>query len=267
MIKKGLYITFVVISAILLVSCRSSKHVAYFQNADNVDLTPSRVLYDARIMPKDILTITVSCTNPTAAMQFNLTASTVNTNSISLTSGNQQSFLPYLVENDGTILFPVVGRLKVEGLTKFECQQLITEKIRPYFSTSETPIVTVRLSSYRVTVLGEVNSPSVISVETEKISILEALASAGDLTIYGKRDNILVIREDNRGEKSIHRLNLNDANVINSPYYYLQQNDVVYVEPNNVKAKNSDLGTATSFTMSLISTLMSMTTFVLNLVK
>lgn len=265
MIKKGFYYTIVAVFAIVMVSCRSSKQVAYFQNADNVDLTQSRTLYDARIMPKDQLTITVSSTNPTAATQFNLAVSANNSGVLS--SNTNSTLLPYLVENDGTILFPIVGRLKVEGLTKLECQQLITEKIRPFFSSNETPIVTVRLSSYRVTVLGEVARPSVISVATEKISILEALASAGDLTIYGKRDNIIVIREDNKGEKAIHRINLNDANVINSPYYYLQQNDVVYVEPNSTKAKNSDLGTVSTFTMSLISTLMSMTSFIINLVR
>ena len=106
------------------------------------------------------------------------------------------------------------------------CQEAIRERIAPYLAKTERPLVTVRMSSYRVTVLGEVGRPGVIPVSSEKMSILEALAQAGDLTIYGVRNNVMLIRENQVGQKSIHRLNLNDANIINSPYYYLQQNDV-----------------------------------------
>ena len=105
-------------------------------------------------------------------------------------------------------------------------------------AAKENPIVTVRMASYHVSVLGEVTKPGIISVPQEKMSILEALAQAGDLTIYGKRDNVLLIRQDAAGEKHTYRMNLNDANIINSPFYYLQQNDIIYVEPNKVKAQS-----------------------------
>ena len=108
--------------------------------------------------------------------------------------------------------------------------------MKPYFSENENPVVTVRLSSYRVVLAGAVKSPGVVPVTNEKMSIMEAIAQAGDLTIFGKRDNVLLIREGVDGKKEVHRLNLNDANLINSPYYYVQQNDYIYVEPNKVEA-------------------------------
>ena len=137
----------------------------------------------------------------------------------------------------------------------------------PYLSATENPVVTVKMASYRVTVLGEVASPGVVPVNSEKMSILEALAQAGDLTIYGKRDNVLLIREDAAGEKHQYRINLNDANLINSPYYYLQQNDLVYVEPNGTKAKNSAIGQSTTLWFSFVSILTSVAALVVNIVR
>ncbi len=157
--------------------------------------------------------------------------------------------------------------MHVEGLTKTQCQDVIREKILPYLAKTERPLVTVRMSSYRVTVLGEVGRPGVIPVSSEKMSIFEALAQAGDLTIYGVRNNVMLIREDQVGQKSIHRLNLNDANIINSPYYYLQQNDVIYVEPNKVKAKNSDVGTSTTMIFSVVGLVTSLATLVVSILR
>ena len=152
-------------------------------------------------------------------------------------------------------------------MTKTQCQDVIREKILPYLAKTERPLVTVRMSSYRVTVLGEVGRPGVIPVSSEKMSIFEALAQAGDLTIYGVRNNVMLIREDQVGQKSIHRLNLNDANIINSPYYYLQQNDVIYVEPNKVKAKNSDVGTSTTMIFSVVGLVTSLATLVVSILR
>jgi polysaccharide export outer membrane protein len=200
--------------ALLLNSCGSSKKVAYFQNIDEVSLAASRGLYDAKIMPKDLLTITVNTTDPAAAAPFNLVVrrSLGSDNQLSTSGGSLQG---YLVDNDGDIDFPIVGKLHVVGLTKRQCENLIREKIIPYLSKTENPIITVRMSSYKVTVLGEVGRPGSFSVGTEKINILEALAQAGDLSIYGKRENLLLIREDPTGQKHQYRLNLNDANLIN----------------------------------------------------
>ena len=137
----------------------------------------------------------------------------------------------------------------------------------PYLNKNENPIVTVRMTNYKISVLGEVNHPGMFTVNNEKINILEALAKAGDLTIYGVRNKIKLIREDATGKKEIHELNLNDANIINSPYYYLQQNDIVYVEPNKVKARNSGVGTTTGLWFSATSILISLTSLMYNILK
>ena len=251
---------------LVLGSCGSTKNIPYFQNSQFVDETQSSFLYDARIMPKDQLTITVSTTNPDAAVPFNLTIPTpYNTNTRSTYS--QAMLQSYLVDNAGYIQFPIVGALKVGGLTKSEAEQLIQTKIKHYMNAEETPIVTVRMSSYSISVLGEVARPGTFMVSREKISILEALAQAGDLTIYGVRDKVQLIREDANGKKEFHMLNLNDANIINSPYYYLQQNDVVYVEPNKVKARNSTVGTTTSLWFTSVSILISLSSLLYNILK
>lgn len=234
----------VVTMILMMVGCGSSKQVAYWQNIDSISLAASKGLYDAKIMPKDELTIRVQTTDPLTSEPFNL-RSTGQTSSKNQITG-------YLVDNDGMINLPIVGKIHVAGLTKTECEDLIKSKIQPYLARTENPLVSVRTSSYRITVIGEVNRPGVIPVSTEKISLIEALAEAGDMTIYGKRDNVLLVREDKSGEKHKVRLNMNDANIINSPYYYLQQNDIVYVEPHKVKARNTFFGSNTSIFYSVI---------------
>ena len=234
----------VVTVILMMVGCGSSKQVAYWQNIDSISLAASKGLFDAKIMPKDELTILVQTTDPLTSEPFNL-RSTGQTSSKNQITG-------YLVDNDGMINFPIVGKIRVAGLTKTECEDLIKSKIQPYLARTENPLVSVRTSSYRITVIGEVNRPGVIPVATEKISLVEALAEAGDMTIYGKRDNVLLVREDKSGEKHKVRLNMNDANIINSPYYYLQQNDIVYVEPHKVKARNTFFGSNTSIFYSVI---------------
>ena len=264
---KKLLIPFVLMTIVLLLdACSSAKQVAYFQNIDSTSLTASKGLYDARIMPKDLLTITVVTSDPSTSKPFNLSIqNTLGTDGrIGSTTG---SLLQYLVNNDGDIDFPVVGTVHVAGLTKDQCEDLIKSKVKPYLAESENPVVTVSMSSYRVTVAGEVTSPKVVPVSTEKMSVLEALAQAGDLTIYGRRDNVLLIRENADGQKEAHRLNLNDANIINSPYYYVQQNDYIYVEPNSVKAKNSAIGQSTTLWFSFVSILTSVAALVVNIVR
>ncbi len=264
---KKLLIPFVLMTIVLLLdACSSAKQVAYFQNIDSTSLTASKGLYDARIMPKDLLTITVVTSDPSTSKPFNLSIqNTLGTDGrLGSTTG---SLLQYLVNNDGDIDFPVVGTVHVAGLTKDQCEDLIKSKVKPYLAESENPVVTVSMSSYRVTVAGEVTSPKVVPVSTEKMSVLEALAQAGDLTIYGRRDNVLLIRENADGQKEAHRLNLNDANIINSPYYYVQQNDYIYVEPNSVKAKNSAIGQSTTLWFSFVSILTSVAALVVNVVR
>jgi len=264
---KKLLIPFVLLAMIMLIgSCSSSKQVAYFQNIDSISLAASRGLYDARIMPKDQLTITVLTSNPEASAPFNLSVSSTVGTGGQLTSsvGSLQS---YLVDNNGNINFPIVGKLHVGGLTKTECEEMIRNKVMPYLNAKENPIVTVNMASYRVKVIGEVGAPRVIPVTTEKMSIIEALASAGDLSIYGKRTNVLLIREDATGEKHATRINLNDAQLFNSPYYYLQQNDIIYVEPNSVKSKNSAIGSSTTIWFSFIGIVTSVASLLVNILR
>ena len=253
------------LALLFLASCGSQKDVPYFQNSTDVDLSRSQYLYDARIMPKDQLTITVSCIDDQAAAPFNMTVPTPY--SLTTRSTYSQPMLQtYLVDNEGNIQFPIVGQLHVGGLTKAEAEKMIEGKIKPYMSEAEKPIVTVRIPGYQISVIGEVARPGTFNVSREKITILEALAQAGD-TIYGQRKNVQLIREDSTGMKSIHYFDLTDANIINSPYFYLQQNDVVYVTPNKVKAQNSSVGSMTTLWFSATSILISLTSLLYNILK
>ena len=235
---------------IMLTSCMSTKKVTYFQNLDNVDLSKTTGLYDAKIMPKDILSITVHTLTPEASEAFNL-----------------RGISGYLVDNEGNIDFPVVGTLSLGGMTTKEAEALIKSKIAPYMSVSENPIVQVRMSNYKYAMLGGVNAPGVYTAPNEKISIVEAIARAGDLNLYGQRDKIFLIRENEHGQREYHQLNINDADIFNSPYYYLQQNDIVYVEPKKVVARNAFFASSTSMWLSIFGMLTSVSTFILALTK
>ena len=252
---------------VILSSCGSYKNVPYFQNSDYVDLSKSEYLYDAKIMPKDVLTITVNTVNPEASAPYNLLVRNTLSSTTSSVGSYAGALQTYLVGNDGRIDFPVLGSLQVGGLTKAECEKMIFDKLKPYLNAAENPVVTVRMANYKISVLGEVAHPGMFTVGNEKINILEALAQAGDLTIWGVRENVKLIREDAKGKKEIFSLNLNDANIINSPYYYLQQNDIVYVEPNKVKAQNSSVGQTTTLWFSATSILISLTSLLYNILK
>lgn len=250
----------------MLASCQSYKKVPYLQDAEGIrQTTQQEKLYDAQIMPKDLLTIVVSCTSPELAVPFNLTVASpasVATNS-SLTV--QPVLQPYLVDNEGKISFPVLGELKVGGLTKREAEQLIIDKLKPYIK--ETPIVTVRMVNYKISVLGEVTRPGTFTISNEKVNLLEALAMAGDMTVWGVRDNVKLIREGVDGKQNIITLDLNKAETILSPYYWLQQNDIVYVTPNKAKARNSDIGNSTSLWFSATSILVSLASLLVTIFK
>ena len=252
--------------AFLLASCSSYKNVPYLQNPEAVNEFEGVLpLYDATIMPKDLLTITVNTTDPEAAAPFNLTVQT-SINAARTSSLTQQpSLQQYLVNNEGTIDFPVLGRIKVGGLTKNAAEDLIREKLADYLN--EVPIVTVRMANYKIAVLGEVAHPGMFTVSNEKVNIFEALAMAGDLTIWGMRENVKLIREDAAGKREIIMLNLNDAEIVTGPYYYLQQNDILYVNPNKTKAKNSDVGQSTSLWFSATSILVSIASLLVTIFR
>lgn len=252
----------------LLTACQSYKKVPYFQNVEVVnEVEQQEKLYDAKIMPKDLLTIVVSCTSPELAIPFNLTVASNAGIAVSTSSyvTTQPVLQPYLVDNEGNINFPVLGELKLGGLTKREAEQLIIDKLKPYMK--ETPIVTVRMVNYKISVIGEVTRPGTFTLSNEKVNLLEALAMAGDMTVYGLRDNVKLIREDANGKQQIVTLDLNKAETILSPYYWLQQNDIVYVTPNKAKARNSDVGNSTSLWFSATSILVSIVSLLVNILK
>jgi polysaccharide export outer membrane protein len=243
----------------------STKKVTYFQDKESVDAALSKGLYDAKIMPKDVLQIQAFSMTPGSAEPFNLLKLTGS--ATTTTTSGQSTIYDYLVDNAGNIEYPVVGTLHLAGLTKSQAEELIKSKIQPYLAENENIVVHVRMINYKYAVLGAVKAPGMFTTQNEKVSILEAIAQAGDLTTFAERDKIFLIREDSEGQKHYHQLDISKASIVNSPYYYLQQNDVVYVEPNNVKAQNSKVGQTTTLWFSATSILISLTSLLYNILK
>jgi len=264
--------TLLILSILILSSCSTVKKLAYFQKTDiKADTTKLKAksvrLFDTRIKPKDLLSITVVSTEPEASRIYNLVVPQLaepTTTSNMLYS--QPSLQSYLVDNDGMIDFPVFGKIKVSDLTTKELEQQLEKKLLSAFA-KEMPIITIRLINYSVNVLGEVARPGKIVTTNERLTIFEGLALAGDLTIYGKRDNVKVLREKADGTKAYITVNLNDKNIIYSQAYYLEQNDVVYIEPNKSRSNSSNYGTAESFGISALSVAFSVASLVFTILK
>lgn len=246
--------------------CSSYREIPYLQDVASVNMSQDSLpLFDAKIKPKDLLTITVNTSDPEAATPFNLTIQSTSTSASRQTLTQQPTLQQYLVDNQGCINFPVLGKLHLGGLTKHEIESMIRERLKPYLR--EVPIVTVRMVNYKISVLGEVATPGTFTINNEKVNVLEALAMAGDMTIWGLRDNVKLVREKENGEKEIILLNLNQADIVNNPYYDLQQNDILYVSPNKTKAKNSDIGQSTSLWVSATSILVSIASLLVTVFK
>lgn len=254
------------LSTLLVSGCTSYQKSLYLQNEQVLNESLEGQLYDFRIMPKDELTIVVSTTDPEASAPFyrkiGQSKEGGNTSSIGM---NDANLLSYLVDNQGNIDFPVLGMVKVMGLTNRECEALIREKLQPYLK--ETPNVTVRTSNYKFSVLGEVGKPGTYTTDAEKVTIFEALAQAGDMTLFSVRDDVQLLREDSTGVRRIYHLDLTQANVAQSPYFYLQQNDVLYVKPTKAKVNSNTFSGNASMWLTLLSVVTSITTFVLALTK
>ncbi len=229
--KKGLLHNItgwsLILTLILGSSCGSTKNATYFSGIQAGSIQSNTPFPESVIQKSDILSITVSDLNPDAAAIF------TSTNAGSGAAGGATAPIGYLVNSEGNIQFPMIGNLTAEGLTKNQLKDKIAKTLVEKKILLD-PIITIRFINFRVTVLGEVNHPTVVLVPNEKISLLEALGLAGDMTIYAKRDNILIIREVN-DQKILQRLDLNSDQIFTSPYYYLQSNDIVYVEPNKNK--------------------------------
>ena len=234
--KKNFYVFLVAVFA--LTSCATVKDIAYFQNkAVN---QPEKIDKHAGIViqPKDILSIVVSSRNPELVAMFNLPVISYQAGSeFQTTSISNLRLMGYAVDNEGNIDFPTLGKLNVAGMTRWQLSSMIKDRLISDGYLSDA-VVTVEFMNFKISVLGEVNYPGTFSIDGDKVTVLQALSLARDLTIFGKRENVSVIREKN-GERVIYEINLTDVNLFKSPAYYLQQNDIVYVEPSDIKARQS----------------------------
>lgn len=232
--------------AFFISSCISSKNVSYFENlstAKRSTMESVAPFAEPIIQTDDILAVAINTIDPQSASVVNQAGTTLAVPS-STGSGREQ-VSGYLVDKNGEIELSLIGKIKVAGLTTFEAKELIKQKAS---RDLKDPNVTVRFANYKISVLGEVNRPTVYTVPNEKVTVLDVLSLAGDMTIFGRRDNILVIR-DVDGKKEFGRLNLNSSDIFSSPYYYLKQNDVVYVEPNKQKVIALNNGTRTTIAL------------------
>jgi len=232
---RKINILFTILISAMLLSCASQRRVAYFRDVDASSAThinqAMSEIHEARIAVGDMLSIVVSGLDPVAVAPFNLpfvSNEAPGSDRVQALATLQA----YVVDINGDIMFPVVGAIHLAGLTRMQAIQRIEQKLEPHLRDI---IVTIRFLNFRVSVLGEVARPGVFVVNNERITILEALAMAGDMTIFGRRHNVLIIRE-NQGEIEFARLNLNSDEIFTSPFFFLQQNDVIYVEPNNARA-------------------------------
>lgn len=265
-------LTLILIAAtsLLLASCGSVKDIAYFQN--KVVDQPEKVDKHGGIViqPKDMLSIVVSSRNPELVAMFNLPVITYQAGQeVETLAGYNQRLVGYVVDNAGMIDFPVLGPMKVEGMTRWELSEMIKKKLISGGYLTDA-VVTVQFLNFKVSVLGEVTMPGTYTIEGDKVTVLEALSMARDLTIFGQRENVSVIREQG-GQRTIYTINLCDVDLFKSPAYYLQQNDIIYVEPNKQKARQStvdDKGLRiTSIAISSGSILLSAVTLIMQILN
>ncbi|PQV47709.1 polysaccharide export outer membrane protein [Jejuia pallidilutea] len=235
----------------LMFSCGSSKKVVYFQNAKDFETMVDTDTFVPKFKVNDIVSINVSAFDPETVRPFSLYAGNPNV--------GRAEAIDYLVDIDGNIDFPVLGKIKLLGLTVEEAKDLFKDKLKDYL---KDPIINIRILNFRISILGEVRRPGVYSVSGERITILEAIGMAGDLTIKGKRENIMVIRDFN-GAKTYSRIDLTSKEIFNSPVYYLTQNDVVYVQPNKSAVSSAFIDSRTSTAISVASILITSTIILL----
>ena len=238
---------FLIVLSFMIFSCASDKNIYYLQG--NLEKSEIPTTYDPVLQPADELMIVISAENPEVAAPYNLNSVLFQTNS-NVVSG-QERILTYLIAKDGTIDMPILGNIKLEGLTRKQAIERIKNHLVNHI---REPIVNLRLINFKVSILGEVNKPGTMIVQNDRATILEALSFAGDLTIYGKRSDIKVIREVD-GVKTINTIDLSSSNLINSPYYFLVQNDVIYVEPNKTRVNSSVVGPNVSVILTSLSLL------------
>lgn len=254
------------VMVIALTGCSSGKtKLPYFKDTDIEQLNVPVGDFSIKIVPDDELLINVSAANPEAVeaytipyqhprqRDFNFSSSQTRESFVATTRKSNLSLQPYVVNPEGFINFPVLGKIHVAGMTLEGLEQYLTEKIG---ENVVDPIVTVELTNFHINVIGEVNRPGMFIVNRERFSVLDALAQAGDLTAYGERNNVMIIREEN-GKRVAKRLDLNKVESLESPYFFLRQNDVVYVEPNTVRQANAKVDNDRQFRLSMTSVIVS----------
>ena len=249
---------------LVLLSACTQRNLTYLSDLESENQVKNQIIFteeisnltELKFQPDDLLTITVTSLNPEANILFNK-GEIIPVNNVANTSTSGVYKEGYLVDKEGLIDFPILGKIKVGGLTKTEVKENITQELQNYL---KSPSVHIRHLNYRVTVIGEVKNPATFTMPSEKINIFEALGMAGDMTAYGKRENVLIIREE-EGTRKIARVDLNGKDVLSSPYFYLKQNDVVYVEADKAKVEqvsttrsNISMGLSVASLLALILT-------------
>lgn len=245
---------FIVLISLFCISCANKKKLVYLQGIESQKIYDASLRYEIKLQPDDLLSIVVSAENPEVTIPFNLPVIQGN---VTTTTQTGRTFL---IDNDGYIEYPVLGKIKLGGLTRTEATTKLKEMVANYIAN---PSISVRILNYKISVLGEVSKPGSYTINGERISILEALSLAGDLTLYGKRKNILLIH-DEEGKKTYTRIDLTDATLLNSPDYYLAQNDIVIVEPNKPKLNGSIVGPNLGLILTSVSILLSLLIFIKN---
>ncbi|PWG78729.1 polysaccharide biosynthesis/export family protein [Pararcticibacter amylolyticus] len=254
LLSARLYIVLAFLLVLILPSCVVTKKSVYFTDLPDTaklrEITPSE-FKDPVIQPDDILSITIQTIDPATTAAVNQVSAMPVIGASSATPTGSQMVTGFLVDKNGNVSIPMLGNIKVSELTTFQARDLIQQRAARYF---KEPTVQVRFANYKITVIGEVNKPATYTVPNEKVTLLDALGLAGDLTIYGKRENVLLVRENN-GQKEFVRFNLNSSDVFKSPYFYLKQNDVIYVEPG--KGKVAANNAARTQTLALLGSIIS----------
>jgi len=243
---------------ILFFSCKAPGDVVYFQNTKHLEQITIKKIPQAIFEVDDLISIYVSAIDMQTALPFNLSQGASGNNSEGGGQGRNSSSPIYLIDYEGNIDFPVLGKLKISGLSRIEVVKLITEKLEVYINA---PVVTVKLENFNITILGEVSNPGTYNITNEKVNLTQAIGLAGDLTIKGKRKNITVIREADT-LKTYYKMDLTSKEIFNSPAFYLKQNDIVYVEPNESKVRTSKTNSnAFGIALSLIGVILSLVNF------
>ncbi len=244
----------IIFTLILTSSCSSKKDLIYFQ-FDEIDQSKVSNDYQLKFKPDDLLQIIVSSEDLISAQPFNLPV--ISSSVTTVNAQGNPKLMSYLVDKNGEIEFPVLGKLKLGGLTRIEAIELIKNRLTP--SYLKDPVVNILITNFKITVIGDVSKPLVYNVDNERITILDAIGFAGDLSISGKRQNVTVIREENN-MKNKYVVDLTSNKIITSPVYYLQQNDVIYIEQNYAKMQDASYTRNTGLFISLGSVIISLLT-------